>query len=431
MQLSSYALVISALASLAAAQGPPSGYYDSVDPSTPSALRQTLHLVIDDHTRVPYTSGAPDTWDVLEQAQEDPASGSRILDVYRNASYLKQGGGNSLYNREHTWPNSYGFPNDGPANYPYTDCHQLFLCDIGYNSTRGSKAFRNCSAACTESATLFNNGQGGGSGVYPGNSNWSSGAGASGRFEVWGARRGDVARALLYLDVRYEGGSHGGTGANEPDLILTDDIGLIAGSQTGSNESVAYMGLLSTLLIWHDLDPVDADELARNDAVFGFQGNRNPFIDHPEWVECIFSGTCSGGMGGPVGTNYCLTNANSAGTHALISGFGFDVVATNDFTLNVVGLPPGNPGLFFFGPNAIQAPFGEGFRCVGGATLRLNPPRFANGAGEVSRVVDLMAPPAAGVITPGVSNAFQIWYRDAQGGPNGFNLSDGLFVTWQ
>ena len=101
-----------------------------------------------------------------------------------------------------------------------------------------------------------------------------------------------MARALLYLDVRYEGDSHGVTGVQEPDLILTDDEGLIAGSNTGNNEATAYMGMLSVLMAWHLQDPVDDRERARNDAIFGFQGNRNPFIDNPEWVECLFGAEC-------------------------------------------------------------------------------------------------------------------------------------------
>ena len=118
------------LGGLSHAQGPPSSYYSSVDTSSPSTLRASLHAVIDDHQRYPYTSSGTDTWDILEAAQEDPSNSNLILDIYRNEDYPKQGGGNSFYNREHSWPNSYGFPDDGGSNYPYTDCHVLFLCDI-------------------------------------------------------------------------------------------------------------------------------------------------------------------------------------------------------------------------------------------------------------------------------------------------------------
>jgi len=278
----------------AGAQAPP-GYYDTVDATNAIDLRSTLHDVIDDHQRFPYTSSATDTWNILELADEDPTNSGRVLDVYKNASYAKVGAGNSFYNREHSWPKSYGFPNDNSSNYPYTDCHHLFISDSGYNSSRSNKPYRSCDAACTEKVTDVNFGQGGGSGFYPGNSNWTSGSLTAGTWEVWVNRRGDIARALLYMDVRYEGGTHAVTGVSEPDLILTDVESLIASSNTGSNGNVAYMGMLSVLLQWHASDPVDSLELWRNDQIYNFQGNRNPFIDHPEWVDCLFSGSCGGG----------------------------------------------------------------------------------------------------------------------------------------
>jgi endonuclease I len=284
------ALLACVPAAWAAPQGPPPGYYDPVDTTDAATLRATLHAVIDDHQRLPYTSAGPDTWDVLELADQDPNDAGRILDVYRNASYAKIGGGNPDYQREHTWPNSYGFPDDGTSNYPYTDCHHLFLCDGGYNSARSNKPFRNCDSACDEKPTLPNDGAGGVGGAYPGDSNWTSGFGTAGTWETWIGRRGDVARALFYMDVRYEGGLHGVSGAAEPDLILTDVEALIAASSTGQNESIAYMGMLTVLLQWHADDPIDAKERDRNDAVFADQGNRNPFVDHPEWVQALWGG---------------------------------------------------------------------------------------------------------------------------------------------
>lgn len=195
------------------------------------------------------------------------------------------------YNREHSWPNSYGYPDDGSTNYPYTDCHALFLADSSYNSSRGNTLYRYCSASCTEKPTDVNNGQGGGVGVFPGNSNWRTGSGSTGTWETWIRRRGDVARALFYLDIRYEGGMHSITLAAEPDLILTDNTSLI--QTTGTNAPVAYMGLLTDLLAWHYEDPVSVDELRRNNVVASFQGNRNPFVDRPEWVGCLFLNLCA------------------------------------------------------------------------------------------------------------------------------------------
>jgi endonuclease I len=279
----------------AAAQIPP-GYYDGANPSTPATLRATLHGIIDDHLRFPYTSGGTDTWDILELADQNPAAPAEVLDVYRNGSFPKQGGGNPFYSREHLWPSSFGFPDDGAGNYPFSDCHGLYLCDDVYNSARANKPFRNCDPGCAEFPTDFNGGQGGGSGAFPGQSNWTSGFGVLGTWQTWAGRRGDVARALLYLDVRYEGGSHGFTGAAEPDLRLTNDETLIDASNTGVNESVAYMGLLDVLLAWHGADPVDDRERERNDVVHSFQGNRNPFVDHPEWVAVVYA------TGAPAGT---------------------------------------------------------------------------------------------------------------------------------
>ena len=117
---------------------PPAGYYDSVDPTAQGALRSTLHEIIDDHIRFPYTSSNIDTWDILKLADEDPNNPSNILDVYKNASLAKVEGGTGGYQREHTWPNSYGFPNDLVSNYPFTDCHALFLAYGSYNGSRGN-----------------------------------------------------------------------------------------------------------------------------------------------------------------------------------------------------------------------------------------------------------------------------------------------------
>ena len=123
--------------------------------------------------------------------------------------------------------------------------------------------------------------------MFPGNSNWAN----SSIWQTWSKLKGNVARALLYMDVRYEGGMHGVTGAAEPDLRLTDNIGLI--TTTSGNVGVAYMGLLAVLLRWHAADPVTEAERLRNEAIFSYQGNRNPFVDHPEWVACVYQNICN------------------------------------------------------------------------------------------------------------------------------------------
>ncbi|MFC0679934.1 endonuclease [Lysobacter korlensis] len=282
------------------ASGTGSGYYSRVNTSSASQLRCSLHHTIRGHTAYPYSASTTDSWDILEIADEDPANAGRILDAYRNRSFIKgserAGTGTGItYNREHTWPNSLGFGSAtgdlGLPYAPYTDTHMLYLTDTGYNADRGNKPYADCtvSGGCGERATEFNDGAGGGTGVYPGNSNWVKGPdGNSGSFQVWGKRRGDIARAVLYMAIRYEGGRDVRTNQSEPDLELTDDRSKIV----ITSASPAYMGLLSTLLAWHRADPPDAAERVRNEVIQSFQGNRNPFIDHPEWAtSALFTST--------------------------------------------------------------------------------------------------------------------------------------------
>jgi hypothetical protein len=93
------------------------------------------------------------------------------------------------------------------------------------------------------------------------------------------AVKGAIAHSLFYMDVRYEGDR-----PNEQNLKLTDTTGQISSSTN-------FMDRLQTLLAWHQGHPVDDAERRRNDLIFQYyQGNRNPFIDHPEWVILIFNG---------------------------------------------------------------------------------------------------------------------------------------------
>ncbi|MBB5880747.1 endonuclease I [Xanthomonas arboricola] len=275
---------------VATASGGGTGYYGRVNTANASQLRCSLHTVIKGHTVYPYSGSGTSTWTILEMADEDPNNSGRILDAYRNRSYAKgsdrAGTGSGLtYNREHTWPNSLGFGSasgdKGLPYAPYTDTHMLYLTDTAFNADRGNKPYAACTGSCGERVTEVNDGSGGGSGRYPGNSNWvRTPDGNGGTFEVWGKRKGDMARAVMYMAIRYEGGTDAATGQSEPDLELTDDRSKIV--QTSA--SPAYMGLLSTLLAWHQADPPDDAERARNQVIFSFQGNRNPFVDHPEWA---------------------------------------------------------------------------------------------------------------------------------------------------
>lgn len=96
------------------------------------------------------------------------------------------------------------------------------------------------------------------------------------------------------------------------------------------------------------------------------------------------------------GSAYCTGGRNSTGCRATVSAAGSEVLVDNDFTLRVDGCPPFVSGIFFFGTNHVQIPFGEGFRCVGGAVQRLNPVVSTGPTGAIERALDLSQPPFAG-----------------------------------
>jgi endonuclease I len=254
-------------------------YYNGVDTSSGPALKAWLHNRIKDHTSIFYG----DTYTVMNKADEDPTDTTKVWDVYKNETYPKQTSGAANYNREHTWPKSLGFPNptdgSGRPNPPHTDGHMLYASHVGYNSDRGNSPYGLC-PSCTPRPTTLNHGVGG-SGTT--NTNYFN----ANTFQVWDYRKGDMARAVLYMVVRYQGGTNV-SGAREPRLEITDDRSLIVGKDaTTCTGCIGYMGLKTVLLNWNDQDPPDERERYRNAMVQTFQGNRNPFIDHPEWARCV------------------------------------------------------------------------------------------------------------------------------------------------
>lgn len=128
-------------------------------------------------------------------------------------------------------------------------------------------------------------------------------------------------------------------------------------------------------------------------------------------------------------SNFCPVVANSFGFGALIGSSGSQSVAANNFTLEVTGSVPGQPGIFFFGPSQIQVPFGNGFLCIGAPQLRLLPPVVADALGMTSTPVDFSVAPGDS-ITGASTWYFQHWYRDPAAGGAAFNLSNGLEVTF-
>ena len=129
----------------------------------------------------------------------------------------------------------------------------------------------------------------------------------------------------------------------------------------------------------------------------------------------------------PIGLHYCSATASSVGIATTLHAFGSTSVGDADLLLEAAPVPD-QPGVFFYGPNQIEVPFGDGFRCVGGNVTRLGVTWGQNGA--LRSFVDFGEPGTAGAIQAGSTLHFQAWYRDPQGGGQGFNLSNGYTISF-
>ena len=134
--------------------------------------------------------------------------------------------------------------------------------------------------------------------------------------------------------------------------------------------------------------------------------------------------------GGAIGNVYCIGALNSAGLNGSISAVGSAFTADNNFNLVAENTPANKSGIFFYGPNQIQVPFGDGFRCVGGSIQRIQPVLSTGPLGIACRRLDLQAEPALSDITsvaPIVMN-FQFWHRDSMGSTNLTNAVEVRFL---
>ena len=226
-----------------------STYYAPAIGKTGTALRTSLHDIIDDNTRLSYDA----VWTALKDTDQDPNNTNNVIELYTGRSIAKSsnGGNAGQWNREHVFAQSRGGFTTSAG--PGTDLHHLRAEDVTVNGTRGNKDFDN-----------------GGTSVSGCTDCWTDGD----SFEPRDAVKGDVARMLFYMAVRYEG----------DDGFYDLELSTVSGS------AVPRIGDLDVLLAWNAADPVDAFEMRRNDRIHAqWQGNRNPFIDHPEWAAAIWN----------------------------------------------------------------------------------------------------------------------------------------------
>jgi len=197
----------------------------------------------------------------LPYTDEDPNNNDNIIEIYTGWSVPKTyyGSGTSQWNREHTWSKSHGdFGETPPAG---TDLHHLRPCDSTVNSAKSNKDFDYATNPYIDSSPY--NG-------YPQDTGCKTSTYA---WEPRDADKGDVARMIMYMAIRYEGTD------TSFDLEIVDN----------TNTSGPNYGKLSTLLQWHIIDPPDTREMQRNNRIQELQGNRNPFIDEPMYACQIWT----------------------------------------------------------------------------------------------------------------------------------------------
>lgn len=239
----------------------PDGYYSSAQNLTGMHLKAALHEIIKGHTQFPYTATGTDVWDILKETDRDTANPENVILLYSGWSVNAAQEYNNAngWTREQVWAKSHGNFNTGKG--VGTDVHHVRPVDLSVNSARNNKDF-------DWGGSLYIDGDGP-TQCYSDADSW----------EPRDAVKGDIARMLFYMAIRYEGDN------GEPDLELIDDVNTDVLNEPGKG----YHGKLSALLEWHKIDPVDSFEIRRNEVIYSYQNNRNPFIDHPEFADKIWT----------------------------------------------------------------------------------------------------------------------------------------------
>ncbi len=275
---------------LASAQEP-TGYYSTASGLTGYALKSKLAQIITAGAKdMGYGSGTGGLWlaykttdidkyyendgTIIDMYSENPAANTPGIsnDPYEFKWGQASVGGNqcgnyngegSCYNREHSLPKTYfGGIDAVPMSH---DVHFIVPTDGYTNSKRGDYPYGEVSTATWTSKN--------GTKVGP-----SKVPGYNGSvFEPINEFKGDFARMALYFVTRYE-----------DKLTSFSQYQTASSPLDGSKNRGLQLWYLNLMLKWSEQDPVSQKEIDRNNASYTFQGNRNPFIDHPEWIEAIW-----------------------------------------------------------------------------------------------------------------------------------------------
>lgn len=258
----------------------PSGYYTTATGSSYTLKTQLKSIITNGHSDKGYDA----LYDAYKTSDNDSfyENDNSVLDMYsENPSgtdpYNYQhgvrkcgnyNGENVCYNREHIFPQ--GFFNKA---YPMrSDIHHVVPSDGSVNGRRSNYPFGEVSSA---SWTSLN-------GSKVGSNTFENYSGVV--FEPIDEFKGDIARMLFYFATRYE---------NEVTSSSWDPHTDNNNPLNGTNNQVYEDWYIKLLFKWHTNDPVNQREIVRNNEAYQYQGNRNPFIDHPEYVSQIWSSVLS------------------------------------------------------------------------------------------------------------------------------------------
>ncbi len=265
-------------------------YYSTIEPLVATGMKcnellKELHEHINDHNSITYSGTEFDVWDsqyTTDRRWNDAGTAQIVYDMYSDNpsgpepyefthGADKDPGGNSVaegiyYNREHIFPKSWWGGGTTSLDTQHTDIHYVIPSDKYVNYKKWNYPLGNNDAGGSSSYTTENGGQ-------IGDCTHPDFSGAV--FEPIDYYKGDYARMYLYFAIRY---NHeiAGWASNYPEAL------------SGDSYTCFEPWLLQTLLEWHESDPVSTKELDRNNAIFSIQGNRNPLIDHPEYVSYIW-----------------------------------------------------------------------------------------------------------------------------------------------
>ncbi len=234
----------------------PAGYYNGTEGKTGEELKDSLNNIISGHIDYSYSQAKY----LINWSDADPANPDKVILFYtqRSQDADTYGSGGDYINREHVWAKSHGdFSGKNPMD---GDAFNLRPADASVNMQRSNLDFDECSTTGTEITEA--------PGTYYTSNQW----------EPADAVKGQVARIIFYMATRYEGEN------GEMDLEPADAL---------DTYPTPTHGKLSTLLQWNRDFPPTAFEYRRNERLYGYQNNRNPFIDNPGFADLIWGGAAA------------------------------------------------------------------------------------------------------------------------------------------